>query len=99
MFIFKIIMALRFPSLKVKNIKERNSNNLIWKGFGSILQKKQFDRELYKTINDRLLEQALTLELIKILALRLQRSATYVSDESVQAMKFSCRWWENYKEH
>ena len=61
--------------------------------------KMQFERELYNSINDRLLKQALTFELIKILALRLQRSATYASDKDVQSMRFSSQWWRQYKLH
>ena len=44
----------------------------------------EFEHELYSQINARLLKQALTFELIKILALRLQKSDKYTSEESVE---------------
>ena len=39
----------------------------------------------------------MTFETIKILCLRIQRSEEYISDQNVQAMRFSYNWWLGYQ--
>ena len=48
-----------------------------------------FEKELYNTINNRLLQSPMTFEMVKLLALRLQNSDEFKSDESVKKMKFT----------
>ena len=39
----------------------------------------------------------MTFEMVKLLALRLQNSDEFKSDESVKKMKFTNRWWSLYR--
>ena len=57
----------------------------------------KFEKLLYDAINDRLMRDTLTYDTVQILATRLQNSDEFKEDEHIKAMRFSNRWWEQYK--
>ena len=57
----------------------------------------KFEKLLYDAINDRLMRDTLTYDTVQILATRLQNSDEFKEDEQIKAMRFSNRWWEQYK--
>ena len=54
---------------------------------------RKFETELYRTINDRLVQSPMNFETVKVLAIRLQRSDDFKDDRNIQGMKFSINWW------
>ena len=57
-----------------------------------------FEKELFSIINKGLLKSPMTFEMVQVLALKLQRSDSYKSDETVAGLKFSYNWWKTYQQ-
>ena len=57
-----------------------------------------FEKELFSIINKGLLKRPITFEMVQVLALKLQRSDSYKSDETVAGLKFSYNWWKMYQQ-
>ena len=58
---------------------------------------REFESELYESINRKLMMSHMTFQTVEILALRLQRSDKFKAESAVQSMKFSNTWWLNYQ--
>ena len=57
-----------------------------------------FEKELFPIFNKGLLKSSMTFKMVHLLTLKLQRSESYKSDETVAGLNFSYKWWKTYQQ-
>ena len=59
--------------------------------------KRDFESEMYKIINAKLLKSPMTFEMIQDIGEKLKTSPSYFNIKSIQEMKFSKNWWQSFR--